>query len=206
MKLILFDFDGVLIHTHIVCYEIHKELNPNLKYEFFQSLSHGNFPELYRKAENEKKIIHNPNFRSIYMDRLSGLRMPEELKKIIIKLSEKYSLFIISSTASDRIRPFLEKELIVDKFKMILGSDAHTSKIKKIKKLLADYKLLPKDVIYITDTTGDIMEARECGVQSIAVTWGLHDEDSLLQEKPFALVNTPKELEQKIAEFFRQNN
>ena|SRR3989344_1080061 len=203
MKLIIFDFDGVLVHTHIMCYEIHKELNPDLKYNFSQSLSHGNFPELYTKAENENKIIGNPNFRSIYKDRISSLEMPVELKKIIIKLSEKYPLFIISSTASNMILPFLEKERIVDKFKMIFGSDIHVSKTEKIKNLLTDYKLSPKDVIFITDTTGDIIEARECGVQSIGVTWGLHDPENLSREKPFALVNTPEELEEKIEEFFR---
>jgi phosphoglycolate phosphatase len=202
MKLIFFDFDGVLANTHIACFEIHKELNPDLKYDFFQSLSHGNFPELYQKAENENKIIGNPNFYHKYKDRLSGLKMPEELKKTILKLSQKYSLIIVSSSSSALILPFLKKEAIIDKFKTILGRDIHFNKTKKIKKLLADYKISSKDAIFITDTTGDIMEARECGVESIAVSWGLHDKENLLKEKPFALVDTPEELEEKIEEFF----
>ncbi|MFZ1019368.1 MAG: HAD-IA family hydrolase [Minisyncoccia bacterium] len=203
MKIILFDFDGVLANTHIMCYEIHKELNPDLEYKFFQSLSHGNFPELYQKAEKENKIIGNPNFYSKYEKCLSGLETSKELKETIVKLCKKYCLCIISSTASDKIVPFLKKETILEKFKIILGSDIHTSKINKIKKLLADYKISPKDAVFVTDTTGDIMEARECGVESIAVSWGLHDKEYLLAEKPFALVNTPQELEEKIEEFFK---
>ncbi|MCC7160697.1 HAD hydrolase-like protein [Candidatus Nomurabacteria bacterium] len=203
MKIILFDFDGVLVHTHIMCYEIHKELNPDLKYDFFQSLSHGNFWELYENAVKDKKIKHNSDFQNIYDERLSDLGMPKELKEIVLKLSKKYTLLIISSTHSNQIRALLEKESIADKFKMILGCDIHTSKTEKIKKVLNDYKILPKDVIFITDTTGDIVEARECGVESIAVTWGLHDKDYLSKENPLVLVNTPEELEQKIEEFFK---
>lgn len=203
MKTILFDFDGVLAHTHLMCYEIHKELNPGLKYDFFQSLSHGNFWEIYNKAVSDKKIIHNTNFHNIYNDRLSDLIMPEELKKVIMKLSEKYSLSIISSTDRSQIIPFLEKEKITNKFEMILGREVHVSKVEKIKKLLSDKAASLEDVIFITDTTGDIIEARECGVKSIAVSWGLHNGENLLHEKPFALVDTPQELEQKIEEFFK---
>lgn len=97
-KLVLFNFDGVLAHTHIMCYEIHKELNPDLKYKFFQDLSNGNFIELYRKARGKDKIVDNPNFASIYKNRILELEMPEELKKVIIELSLKYDLFVISST------------------------------------------------------------------------------------------------------------
>lgn len=203
MKLILFDFDGVLANTHIMCYKIHKENNPTLEYKFFQSLSSGNFLKLWKKAERENKIIQNPNFHSLYVNGLSKLEMPEELKRIVIKFSEKYFLYVISSTSSDKIRSFLEKEKIAGKFKMILGGDIHENKTEKIKELLENNKLSPKDAIYVTDTTGDIIEAQECGVESIAVSWGLHDKEELLRGKPFALVDTPEELEQKIEEFFK---
>lgn len=203
MKLILFDFDGVLANTHIMCYEIHKELNPNLKWDFFQGLSRGNFWELYNKAVEENKIIHNSDFHNIYNDRLACLEMPEELKKVVVKLSEKYPLFIVSSSAKSQIIPFLEKESLIDKFKMILGREAHVSKTEKIKKIIADFKISPKDIIFVTDTTGDIMEARECEVQSIGVSWGLHNKKYISQEKPLFLVDTPLELEEKIEEFFR---
>jgi phosphoglycolate phosphatase len=203
MKLILFDFDGVFANTHLVCYEIHKELNPDLKYEFFQDLCRGNFHKLFREAESKNEIKDNPNFLSMYANRISGLRMPEALQRTINKLYKNFELYIVSSMSSDRISAFLKKENILDKFKMILGSDINRSKVEKIKKLLSDASISPKDAIFITDTTGDIMEARECGVESIAVSWGLHDKEDLLHEKPFALVDTPQELEQKIEEFFK---
>ncbi|MEI6280792.1 MAG: HAD-IA family hydrolase [bacterium] len=203
MKTILFDFDGVLVHTHVVCYEIHKELNPNIKYDFFQSLSFGNFQELIEKAKTENKIIVGNDFGKLYKGRLSSLETPEELKKVVVKLSAKYPLFIVSSADSNWISPFLEKESIADKFKKILGSDVHFSKTEKIKNLLIEYKLSPQDVVFVTDTTGDIMEARECEVKSIGVTWGLHEREILAKERPFALVDTPEELERKIEEFFK---
>lgn len=203
MKLIFFDFDGVLANTHIMCFEMHQELNPDIKWDFFQSLSHGNFWELYNRAVSDNKIKHNSNFQNMYNERIMDLKMPENLKKSIIKLSEKYTLHIISSTSKNQIIPFLQKESILDKFKSILGRDTHTSKVEKIKNLLGEHKISPKDAIFVTDTTGDIIEARECGVQSFGVTWGLHDREYLLKEKPLALVNTPEELEEKIEDFLK---
>lgn len=198
MKAVIFDFDGVLAHTHLMCYEIHKELNPDLDYGFFQSLSGGNFHEMYEKATTENKIIHNPDFHSRYASDLGGLNVPPDLREVVLRLHSRYPLFIISSTPTSSIRTFLEKEGLADKFGKILGSDVHPLKTEKIKNLLADQNLGADDVIFVTDTTGDIHEARKCEVECIAVSWGLHDRGELAKDTPYAVVDTPADLEKEI--------
>jgi phosphoglycolate phosphatase len=47
---------------------------------------------------------------------------------------------------------------------------------------------------YIGDTTGDILEAREAGVQTVAVTWGWHSREKLVAVHPDFLVDRPEEL------------
>lgn len=70
----------------------------------------------------------------------------------------------------------------------------HGSKIIKINSILKKYNIEPNDTVFITDTLGDIKEAKECGVKSIAVTWGLHDRETLEKGNPVAIIDDPREL------------
>lgn len=54
--------------------------------------------------------------------------------------------------------------------------------------------MLPKDAVFITDTLGDIREARECDIDSIAVTWGFHERKTLEKGNPIVIVSDPREL------------
>lgn len=42
-KLVIFDFDGVLVHTKDIGYELHAELNPQFSRKYFDDFSKGNF-------------------------------------------------------------------------------------------------------------------------------------------------------------------
>ena len=48
--------------------------------------------------------------------------------------------------------------------------------------------------VYIGDSDVDIRTAENCGMDCISVTWGLRDEDFLLENGAKALVRTPSEL------------
>jgi phosphoglycolate phosphatase len=92
------------------------------------------------------------------------------------------------------INEILDREDLSSYFTEILGSDVHTSKSEKIKKLIEKYNITSKDAIYITDTLGDIKEAEGCGVKSIAVTWGFHDRKTLEKGNPVAIIDEPMDL------------
>jgi len=203
MKLILFDFDGVLANTEEMAYQIHKVKNKNLTWKDFQDLAAGNFHDLYDKAVKEGRHIDADDFYGEYKKGLETINIHDTLHDLISSLVKNYKLIIISSTNGSYIKSFLVKEKLEHCFSDILGADVHRSKVSKIKTTLEKYDSLPQEAVFITDTTGDIAEARECSVQSIGVTWGLHDREFLSREKPFALIDTPGELGQKIEEFFK---
>jgi phosphoglycolate phosphatase len=46
----------------------------------------------------------------------------------------------------------------------------------------------------VGDTVGDIVEARQAGVPSVAVTWGWHSEERLLAASPDVVAHDPQEL------------
>ena|SRR3989338_6811055 len=152
MKLLLFDFDGVLVDTLVMHYE---------------------------KRSRE-------------------LEMPQSLKNLVHKLNENYRLAIVSSTPSGLIAKILKQTNVHQYFSDICGADIHTSKVVKNKMLLHKYKTDPSDAVFITDTVGDILEARECGIKSIAVTWGSHNEKTLKKAKPNKIVSAPDDLLQAI--------
>ncbi len=60
--------------------------------------------------------------------------------------------------------------------------------------MLEKYKTIPENAVFITDTVGDVLEARKCGVKAIAVTWGFHGEATLQKAKPAKIVSTSEDL------------
>ena len=49
-----------------------------------------------------------------------------------------------------------------------------------------DAALNSDEIVLVTDTVGDIAEAREVGVRAIGVVWGMHTERQLLDAVPSA--------------------
>lgn len=194
MKLVIFDFDGVLVNTVELSYKIHAIKNKNLTKDQFQEYATGNFYEGYNQAVKEGKHIPADDYYGEYKKGLDILTIHEILHEAILFLVKNYKLVIISSTDGSYINDFLKKENISSCFSDVLGADIHRSKTLKIQTILTKYGLEPEKAVFITDTLGDIKEARECGVQSIGVTWGLHDRLILEKGDPFKIIDNPQEL------------
>ncbi len=193
-KLVIFDFDGVLAETILMCYEIHKEFSPDFSYEEYQKLAHGSFLKEYNKKAQERKLIPLSDFHDKYNKKVCDIEMPPVLKEAVIKLSKDFNLSIVSSGITPIIKNYLKERGMLKYFDEILGFDFHASKVFKLKKILADQNVLPKDTVFITDTLGDILEANEVGIPTIAVSWGLHDRSTFADGRPAAIIDDPKDL------------
>ncbi len=201
-KIILFDFDGVLAHTLEHAFQIHQLLNPHFLWEEFVQMSDGNFHAEYKKKLETSSHIHPENFPEDYNKKLIEMTLEEKLARLVEHLSLTYTLFIVSSTKTSYIRDFLAKEKVLGCFSDILGADIHESKVVKIQSILHKEDIKPEQCLFITDTTGDIHEARQCDVSSLCVSWGLHKRERLQRENPVAVVDTPEELLMNIEKFF----
>jgi phosphoglycolate phosphatase len=193
-KLVIFDFDGVLANTIEFSYKLHKDINKGLTWEKFSSFSYGNFHEGMGKAVKEEGHKIPENFREEYEKKLLTLSTEDILHDTVLKLADKYKLSVVSSTTSEYVKKFLQQENLLECFSDILGADIHTSKVIKTNSLLEKYHLNGSDAVYITDTLGDIKEARECGVVSIAVLWGHHTKETLSKGNPVTIVENPQDL------------
>ncbi len=188
-KLIMFDFDGVLVDTLIMHYEMIRKSNPaSFSLERFKDIFNGNIFEYVKKNSD----VNQPSrFFEEYEERTRELVIPEIIKSSLKTLSNKYTLSIVSSTTSKIILKILNEAEIPEYFSDVLGSDVHKSKVFKINMLLEKYGIDPSYAIFVTDTTGDVLEARECGVDSIAVLWGFHDKERLEKSNPKVILDDP---------------
>lgn len=106
-------------------------------------------------------------------------------------LAGRNVLTVITSNDSKLVWHFLEKEAITC-FDDVVGADQERSKVKKIQKTMARYQDLP--AFYVGDTKGDMIEGKQAGAVTVAVTWGWHGEEKLAEGSPDYMVHTPAEL------------
>lgn len=190
MKIILFDFDGVIADTYSICYKIISS-HESIAHHEYKARFEGNVNDATRKlSQNTKRL----DFFAQYTPELMKCEPNHELTKVIKELARDYTLVIISSTISEPISKYLEVYGLKDSFAEILGNDIEKSKVKKINSVIQRYKILPTETVFITDTLGDIKEAEECSVQSIAVTWGYHSVATLQKGNPRYIIDRPAEI------------
>jgi FMN phosphatase YigB (HAD superfamily) len=192
MKVIIFDFDGVIHDT----FAFHKR-----KIEAFASVEF---------SENEFRDIHNGNFfahkndklkdadwlayRDYVYDEISNMKMEDEMTQALIGLSKDHLLFIISSGGTKTILDYLKNNTIGDIFKEVIGMDTYRSKIDKFNFVFSKYQLTPGDCIFVTDTLGDILEANTLNIKTIAVDFGYHKKETLSKGNPFKIVSSVSQL------------
>ncbi len=198
-KLVMLDFDGVIVDSLDLWYSITLETNPDMPFEEYSKMSEVNFYESFQSEKPTVAFNPNLNGREIYHDKLlATFVIHEKIKATITELSGKHSLAIVSSGSETTIRAFLKKEGIEHHFDHVLGFELSKSKTVKFNHLLNHYETVAEETIFVTDTLGDVNEAHAAGVRSIAVTWGLHPTETLEKGNPHAIVDEREELLESI--------
>jgi HAD superfamily hydrolase (TIGR01509 family) len=129
-----------------------------------------------------------------YRKRLLVISPNKDVLETLQKLKKKYLLFVNSSTAEEALNEYLEKYNLDGLFEEVLGYNFSKSKVKKFKHLFEKYDLKAEDCIFVTDTLGDIKEANEVGLKTIAVDFGFHDRAVLEEGRPLKIVSEFKNL------------
>ena len=184
-KIIIFDFDGVIVESFDVAFEVNKLARPNITKERYRSKFNGNIADAKHEDEKVKEI----DFFYEYGERFKKLGIKQNIKEAIIKLSKNHKLFIVSSTINSIIEEYLERHGLLECFTKILGFDVETSKVKKFSMIFDEYKISPGQTIFLTDTSGDIEEAKKAKINVIlGILGGYQDRRSLEKANPSAIV------------------
>jgi len=199
-NLFLFDFDGVLadsldLYAEAVARCLLQIGTPIVKNkEDYLALFEGNFYEsmvakgvdLVAFAEAAKEILPGIDY--------DAMKPFDGLIPVLEALQKNHLLAVISSNGFRTISRMLERFGFERFFQDILGSDFLFSKKDKIAHALSKYGIDRGQTFYIGDTTGDILEAREAGVRTVAVAWGWHNREKLAAVHPDFLVDKPEDL------------
>lgn len=178
--------DGVLFDTNEIASR-HMSLRfPGISEETKLELLTGNFHEeleklsLERVQESEEEKLER---QVRYVQEKSQAPMYDGMKELLKKLhAEGYFICLNTSAWERNTLPLLDRVGIISLFDFLGTAEVSKSKLEKFKIIKDKYEADLKDMLFITDTSGDIREANSAGVSTVAVTWGAHDESYFTRE------------------------
>jgi len=205
IKLLIFDYDGVIFDTEDVAYSlVRKECDKYCKIPIktkdeFIWLYKSNFYDSMRERGVEKKDMEKIKKESIKILSRKRLKAHQGIKNAVKLLSKTHTLAVISSNYDAVMKKNLKRQGILDNFSFIFGTEEGENKQKKIKKLIKKAKASNAESVFITDTVGDIKEAKKAGIKTMAVTWGFHTRKMLAKAKPDFIAEKPAQILEVLA-------
>jgi phosphoglycolate phosphatase-like HAD superfamily hydrolase len=206
-KLIIFDLDGVLVDTSETASQYLLDKYPTFTKEIVTDLLIGNYHEELAKLELvHAHIVETAEEKAArkeaYSIKKSNTRMFDGIHGFLKRLHEKKFILAINTSAVEKnCLPLLEKLEILNLFDFVGTAEVSKSKVEKFKIIEHKYEASNKNTLFVTDTLGDIREAKIAGVPTVAVTWGAHDRSYFTREENenlIAIVDTIEELEKVI--------
>ena len=123
----------------------------------------------------------------------SQVRLFDFAPDLIKGLNRIADLVVASSTRDVLIEDLLSRHQLRQYFSSIFGGKG-LSKKKMFEKGVKQLDTSPREVFFITDTVGDLKEAQEFGLKTIAVTWGFHGRELVKTAQPDVIVDSPEQL------------
>ncbi len=105
-----------------------------------------------------------------------------------------FSLGIVTSNALENVSQWLQCHGMQHLFQFIQIESSFFGKNHVLKKILRMYNIDNTQAFYIGDETRDIEAAKQCGIYSVAVTWGFNSEKILLQSQPHYVARKPEDI------------
>ena len=210
-NLLIFDFDGVIFDSMQLAFTNALSVHPSLTWEMYRNVTHKKTPA---EANKEYKHLHidetkeekEKRIKKYTITKLEKVQVHSGMKEALKMLGDEYMLALNTNAGKERTIPLLEKHNLKKFFKIILTVEDAQSKTEKSENIMSELGIDPSNAIYITDATNDVMEAAEAGIQSIGVTWGIHErrhfEDSEISDSVIDVVDSPDELLNSIKDHF----
>jgi phosphoglycolate phosphatase len=202
-RILVFDFDGTLADTAPLIRKIYSELAVK---NGWQAITDKDYDQLRKGTLDEARRwagIRVWQLPLVAKSAKSLMTMESEkvtlfpgISALINDLREQdYKLYILSRNSVETIERVLERTKHDDDLTILsLRRFPFGSKTEVLKRLLRQKKYQRDDVIMIGDEVRDIQAAKNAGIASIAVSWGLQHESILERFEPTYLVHTVDEL------------
>ena len=219
-RAILFDLDGTLVDTRAASWQLFSETNLafalgiDSREAFFKAFEGNFFDSLARMVPDPARAAAaKAHFMELLRTRYHPALIPG-MVDVVRALAPQATLAVVSTNGMEAIRRILVAAGIATCFSHVFAGDVEPRKANSIRRFLADQRYAvhrtcspayqdrgapaapfdAQDVVLVTDTTGDIAEAREAGIRAIGVAWGMHGERQLLDAGAERVALWPQEL------------
>jgi phosphoglycolate phosphatase len=185
MKLIMFDYDGVLIDSFAVTAKIYQDISDAFNRgfpedgAFYRDLFELDWRETMRKVHIGRE--HWPKTEEIYIAGLKkhkGVVKPYEgIPEVLERLSTHYPLAVVTNNLRAEVDETLRKYDLQKYFQASFTSEDGELKPSPdmIHKCLARFNVRSEEAAFIGDMDGDIKSARAANIgRVIAVSYGYH--------------------------------
>ena len=219
-RAILFDLDGTLVQTRAGMWELFAETNAafalgiDSRDAFFRMLERNFWESLALLCPDPQRA---EAVKQHFMELLRTRYRPELIPgmiDIVRALASHCTLAIISSNSIEVIRRILVDAGIATCFSHVFSGDLEPKKSDAMRRYLGNQRYAAQrlcvpeyhetgskeaaldsaDVVIVTDTVGDVAEAKEVGIRAIGVAWGMHSEQQLLSAGAEKVALWPQEL------------
>lgn len=193
IKLVIFDFDGVIVNEYAKHYEFLSKRIRELTEEEFKWIFEGNFHE---RLENFKDRDLGKDEKNNLNEYKKTIKIKSDMVEFLKKLSKRYKLGIITSARESGTNSLLKNSGLEKTFVFVYGTETNKSKVEKFKRVFSEFDFKPEECIFVTDTVGDVLEAKKVEVKSIAIDFGYHERERLEKVKLFKIASSFSEVEE----------
>ena len=189
IKLIIFDFDGVIADSFGSFYPMIRDamasIGLKLSKNDYRNLFIGNIHHGFKDfIKDERKFIKFSKYRTRHYSDYYRPKIFAGSKDFLNKVREQgYKTAICSSGDKETVLKTLATNNIGGFFDLIFATNEST-KEKMIKDSLEKFKSKPEESVMITDTVGDIKIAKQLNLRVVAVTWGFNSKELLRSANP----------------------
>lgn len=194
--LVLFDFDGVLVDTMQINLDVNRKLfDRDFDIDEYRKLFLGN---IYEMLDKDHKDLMDEEVQNRFAEAYGKLLMEmppfNKVDEMLRMVAEPRRAHIVTSSREEMVSEYLDKHGLLQFFDGVHGKETHTSKVVKFQNILKHEDTMRDNSVFITDTVGDVLEADEVGIDSIAVTWGFHPEEWIKDSPHHTMVHSVDEL------------
>jgi phosphoglycolate phosphatase len=204
---VIFDLDGTLIDTPRGIVETYKAALKSMDVEFddlsaIRATIGLPLPKAFsiflQLAADDPRVAYAMKqyqtlFKSIVLPKARELVFPGVVEGLAELKSQGFALAVATSKVFTSAEALIKAAGLWEQFDLVVGAD----QVKQPKPhpemghfTMEQLGTLPGHTIMVGDTTHDLLMARDAGMRSIAVTYGVHDVQELKSGEPTWIVNT----------------
>lgn len=199
---IIFDFDGTLVDSFRTAMRIFNHLSDEFQFrkvgdEEVESLRDFTSRELIKYLQIPLYKIPTilRSARKMMCRDMQTLQPFYQLPETLLKLTKiNVPLGILTSNSAENVTAWLQRHNLENLFSFIHAESSFFGKKRILKKIIKAHQMDKTQTFYVGDETRDVEAANECGISSVAVSWGFNSLKVLTAHQPQFVLQKPEDL------------